>query len=102
MTLHHYALLGVHRHPSKAELDAARRRLARTHHPDHGGTGMAEVNVAYDTLADTKRELRYLAEFAGKRAPCGRCKETGFTFKTKGFTGRIETICKDCAGMGLK
>ena len=46
-----WQVLGIAQSASHAEIDAAYRRLARTEHPDHGGTDakMARLNAARDT-----------------------------------------------------
>jgi hypothetical protein len=48
-----YARLGLPPGASSADVKAARRRLARSHHPDAGGehAAMAAVNAAADTVA---------------------------------------------------
>jgi len=45
-----FTILGVSANASRAEIDAAYRRLAATHHPDRGGDGqeMARINAARD------------------------------------------------------
>jgi len=45
-----WQVLGVSREATRAEIDAAYRRLARDAHPDHGGTDadMARLNAARD------------------------------------------------------
>lgn len=51
-----YKVLGVSFEASRAEVDTAYRSLARSKHPDTGGSNeeMAELNVAYD---DAKRAI---------------------------------------------
>ncbi len=77
-----YALLGVDRRASSAEIKRAYRRLAVELHPDrHPDDPEAEarfrrINVAYDTLVDPERRARYdaarlrteLSEFTPKSA----------------------------------
>ena len=45
-----FAVLGVSADASAADIAAARRRLARSQHPDHGGdlSGMQALNAAHD------------------------------------------------------
>lgn len=94
---HHYATLGVYKGADKEELDRARRRLAFAHHPDHGGTGMGEVNVAYDTLLNEPE--KYLASF-GRLAPCSPCRGEGYRRKVLkgGEVGKVQ--CSACKGIG--
>lgn len=49
-----YALLGLKKGASKADIDAAFRKLARTHHPDAGGDpgAFASISAARDRLID--------------------------------------------------
>lgn len=52
MTSDPFEVLGVSRTASLDEVRAARRLLARSAHPDHGGTAqrMTEINVAFDAV----------------------------------------------------
>jgi curved DNA-binding protein CbpA len=47
-----FEILGVSRHATRDEIEAAWRRLARKHHPDRGGDvqQMARINAARDAL----------------------------------------------------
>ena len=66
----HYAILGLHRRCTAAQIRAAYRALAKQHHPDiNGGAREAlvrtqELNAAYKTLSDPKRRAAYDAELA--------------------------------------
>jgi hypothetical protein len=53
-----YAVLGIGQDADAREAAAARRRLARQHHPDHGGdeSRMREVNEAYRLVLDRLRD----------------------------------------------
>ena len=57
----YYELLGVGRNASPTEIKAAYRSLAKSAHPDAGGTaGMFQLlRTAYDTLADPDRRADY-------------------------------------------
>jgi molecular chaperone DnaJ len=65
----HYDTLGVAASASAAEIRDAYRRLARRHHPDHGGeqdaAAMAGINEAYRVLGDTGRRAAYDAQLRG-------------------------------------
>ncbi len=56
-----YEVLGVGRDAAPAELKTAYRRLAKTMHPDAGGTvgTFRLLREAYDTLSDPIRRARY-------------------------------------------
>jgi hypothetical protein len=53
-----YAVLGIDRGADARQAGAARRRLARQHHPDHGGdeARMREINEAYRLVLDRLRD----------------------------------------------
>jgi molecular chaperone DnaJ len=60
-----YAVLGVERNATEAEIKRAFRELARRYHPD-GNPGdpaaeerFKEISVAYETLSDPERRRRY-------------------------------------------
>lgn len=63
-----YAVLGIPRDADQAEVRAAYRRLAWTHHPDHASGAsaerMVEINLAYAVLGDAERRRRYDASLA--------------------------------------
>lgn len=67
-----FAVLGLSRGASSAELRAARRRLALLHHPDHGGdaTAMQAVNSAFEqALLVVQADRRAGAEAARASEP---------------------------------
>jgi hypothetical protein len=63
-----YAILGVDRSAGDQAIAAARRRLARTFHPDVAGdAGSAEmmrINAAFDQIRDRRRRAAYAVEEA--------------------------------------
>jgi curved DNA-binding protein CbpA len=57
-----YAVLGIERTASQAEIRAAYRRLAQTRHPDRPSgseAAMVALNLAYRVLGDPERRRRY-------------------------------------------
>jgi DnaJ-class molecular chaperone len=104
---HHYALLNIHKDATEAELRTARYMLARALHPDHWGNEpraadlMARVNTAYDTLIDPARLKKYRTVLFNKGS-CTHCDAKGFTYKSKGFSERVKTICAHCEGSGAR
>lgn len=72
-----YAVLGLERDATDAEIRTAYRRLAKGNHPDRvGGEGherMAAVNDAYAVLGDPERRRRY--DESGSTDQVGRLRE---------------------------
>jgi len=90
----YYAVLGVARDASAAEIKKAYRQLARKHHPDvsqevDAEKRMSEVNEAYAVLSDAEKRAAYDALGAGHRPgeaftpPPGW--DAGFEFSDGGF-----------------
>jgi len=69
----YYRLLGVHPSAAYEVIHAAYRERARTLHPDVSGddTAMKHLNVAWDTLRDSRRRAAYDRErtHAGRQEP---------------------------------
>jgi curved DNA-binding protein CbpA len=71
-----YEVLGVHARADVLEIKAAYRRLARIHHPDHGGSReqMARINHAWSEISDPVRRRAVderLERFGSRRASPG-------------------------------
>lgn len=70
-----YAILGLHRGCTNAEIRAAYRVLAMQHHPDrHAGSAEAvartqALNAAHDTLGDPRRRQAYDRDLAAAERP---------------------------------
>ncbi len=66
----HYAVLGLHRNCTAAQIRTAYRTLAKRHHPDlHGQTPEAQfhtqqINAAYEILSEATTRQAYDAELA--------------------------------------
>ncbi len=84
----YYDVLGVPTDASAAEIKAAYRRLARTAHPDLGGSAARfdELTSAYETLMDRGRRARHDAVLRDQAAggtgwspPRSRAASTGAT-----------------------
>ena len=57
-----YAVLGIERTATQAEIRAAYRRLAQSRHPDHpsgSDAAMVSLNLAYHVLGDPERRRHY-------------------------------------------
>ena len=99
-----YQLLGVSVSATTAELDLARKGLARIFHPDRPGGNarkMMEINAAHATLSDPSEAKRYAAELRSHLpAVCGTCGATGQLKRMKGFHKITISVCPVCNGAG--
>lgn len=60
--MNHYAILGIDKTATPAEIKKAYKRMAKKHHPDRNGGDskmMVLVNKAHDTLMDPARREHY-------------------------------------------
>jgi len=57
----YYDVLGINKNSSEDEIKHAYRNLAKTHHPDKGGSKekFQEIQEAYDTLSDQQKKTAY-------------------------------------------
>lgn len=100
-----YHLLGVHAGATQDELNDARRKLARRHHPDFGGDHdtMARINLAHHTLENDELHKLYRADLKTKMrlVDCPVCAGAGFTWVQRGFKSRTKVACAGCSGVGM-
>lgn len=83
--------LGLPDDASLDELKIAWRRLAKIHHPDHGGDSgrFIELRKAYVQALES----------AMKRKLCPVCKGQGRTYVNHGFAS-VSLTCTSCRGSG--
>jgi len=104
----HYITLGVCRGDAEDELKKAFRKLAKENHPDQCGNDpakaaiMAEVNIAWGVLGGGVTRNAYNKRQAALYGTCEPCKGNGFTYKQRGFNGRILSKCPACKGAGTE
>ncbi len=86
----HYATLGLDRRCTAAQVRAAYRILAKQHHPDINASSaeaearQAELNIAYETLADTAKRRAYDQELKDNEpATSNPATRPGSTAKVK-------------------
>lgn len=94
--LDHYAILGVARTASDADIKKAFRNLAKRYHPDHNSSKEAEekfkqVNLAYEVLSDRDRRTRY--DLHGTDKPfIITTKLAKYTVQNRAFSGDLADI----------
>lgn len=103
----YYEILGVTRKFTAEQLRANWRALSRELHPDRtgdtsleGSGAFAALSQAYATLSDPALRRFYDAKLDLVLRLCVECDGAGETYKQKGFTGRVATVCKTCNGTG--
>lgn len=103
----HYDTIGVHKKATDIEVRDAYNKLARKYHPDLNGNDldkaakMAEINVAYNVLKDTKRRRDYDKLLSLLHKPCSHCRGLGSISKQRGFAKRVPVPCEHCGGSGV-
>jgi len=97
-----WKLLGVHRMSTDAEVRAEYLSLAKTMHPDAGGSveAMASLGAAYKLLATVAARAQLAAFYDCHGKPCGVCKGFGATAKGRGITKVSYYPCDQCGGAG--
>ena len=74
-----YTILGVDRSADDAAIAAARRRLARTFHPDVSGDAaaaeMMRINAAFDRIRDRRRRAAYAVLESEERGGTSQYRE---------------------------
>jgi len=104
----HYVTLGVHKGSTEEEIKEAYRGIAKENHPDLTNNDpakaavMADANIAYGIVGDTKKRKTYNANQRAKFGECNQCEGKGFTFKQKGFSKKITVACSKCEGTGTR
>lgn len=95
----YFAILGVHRRSTVAELRDARKARAMDCHPDRGGDAaeMEELNEAFEALTRGRRVYDILLE---SKMECACCKGEGRLRRQRGFKGAVYTVCPGCGGAG--
>lgn len=99
----HYHVLEVPREATVEELHAAWKRLARTKHPDAGGSAeeWQQVNEAFQTLRDGEKRKLYDHYMLTHFAPCPACEGTGEHWQHRGFKRFRNGNCAPCKGTGV-
>ena len=97
-----WQLLGVHRMSTDAEVRTAYLRLAKSQHPDVGGTvdGMAALGGAYKLLRTVAARAALAAFYDCSGVPCLLCKGRGAITKGRGITKVSYYPCDHCGGAG--
>lgn len=99
----HYEVLGVARTDPEDVIRAAYLTLARQHHPDRAGgdtATMTEVTNAYGVLKNAKRREAYDESLRLLNDECSTCHGDGRTYRSKGWHGKVSSLCEQCNGVG--
>lgn len=102
----HYQTLGVVPSATDEEIRTAYWALAMKLHPDlPKNQGRSEekfkaVTFAYGVLKNARHRAQHDAFLGMTRAKCPACEGTGRTYKQKGFTNRVASVCATCKGVG--
>jgi molecular chaperone DnaJ len=102
MAKNYYLILGIPTDAAPGAIRSAFRKLARLHHPDHGGSSgtraFREASEAYEVLSDPVRRARYDQELGRDvrrqaKSPPGRASEPEpLVSDPVPITGRPESV----------
>ena len=104
----HYITLGVCKGDAETEIKKAYLKLAKENHPDlHANDPakaaiMADANIAWNVLGSLALRNAYNKRQAVVYGTCEPCKGNGFTYKQRGFNGRVLSKCPVCKGSGTE
>ena len=87
-----FEYLNLPPYATEAEVQRAYRRLARVHHPDHGGT-----DAAFDELQKSKASAIEACRKSMEPKPCTVCSGSGQATHLSGW-GSVTGTCKACKG----
>lgn len=98
-----YEVLGVPPGSTEKEIKFAYHELARSKHPDLGGsTGeFAEITYAGSVLCDPERREAYDKRLRLLYNACKTCDGRGITYKQISFTVSAPQRCTTCQGKGF-
>lgn len=96
-----WKVLRVHRKSSYEQIRDAFYKLAKKHHPDKGGEDFFLINEAYQLIKNKAVAQKFIDKKLFKYKRCTACREEGCTFKQKGWSERVYTICPQCFGAGI-
>jgi DnaJ-class molecular chaperone len=99
----HYETLGIPPATATDRIKERYRSLARTKHPDVGGSTeeFAAITEAGSTLSDPTLRAKYDAWMRLMMDPCPTCGGKGCTYTQRSFTDSQAQMCKACKGKGF-
>jgi len=103
--------LGLEPGATEAEVQARYKELAKTAHPDRGGSAdefqklqdlrdraLREISIG-ESLANAKIQITALRE-AARGTLCPRCDGSGYSMQRKVGFRTMKTVCRLCRGKG--